>query len=78
MGALFGGLIGYAGAKIIDSKFPTGNTTPLNAAGQTAQATANAKANQAAAPFNWKPYAIGGGVAAGVVLLAVILIKGRD
>jgi len=56
-----------AGAnKIVGTNYPTGQQNPQ------AVASANlAAANQA--PFNWKPYAIGGGILVGVVLLAAII-----
>lgn len=75
LGSLFTGLLGDAASKYIDSKFPTGNTTAQNAQAQIDAAKATANAQVAVAQDNTKMLLIGGGVAAGVVLVAFLLLK---
>lgn len=56
-----------AANKIIGSSYPTGQQDPAALAAKNTAA-------QAAAPFNWKPWAIGGGVAfVAIIALAVVL-----
>lgn len=61
-----------AAAKVVGTQYPTGQLSPEQLA---AINKANTQATDATQPaFNWKPWAIGGGIAfAAIVILAVAL-----
>ena len=61
-----------AANKVVGTEYPTGQVSPAQLAAIN-QANQQQNAN-ASPPFNWKPWAIGGGIAvASIIALAVVL-----
>ncbi len=57
-----------AANKVVGTTYPTGNTNPQRVtAGQTSVAVS--------APFNWKPWAIGGAIAFAAILGGIVLLR---